>query len=465
MVLPQANISLGALDKMPNRNLKIEQNSWKTRGLCMATCLWNHQRQLLTSTPWTEFAGWHHNHWSWTYNGFFDPISSFASIQFWWYSVSSISCHHRIQWYIWHIWAPILHCVAFRHFPDLTVKQLCLDPSFAFLHTLSPHDTIFTKHQAFVPSFPMLLTIKCRFVRLEFCFNASARAWQGTNGLRNTMKHTAHIRMLHCFHTFWRAFPLVLIAQLQHPTAFHYLIVKNMRNLPVVLPIPISKCWFQAARTHETIKSPWVIKGTLHCQFATLCTFNEALVWGILELEFWTHQQIVANIWLFLWPGHPMVLPQANISLGALEKMPNRNLKIEQNSWKTRGLCMATCLWNHQRQLLTSTPWTEFAGWHHNHWSWTYNGFFDPISSFASIQFWWFSVSSISCHHRLQWYIWHIWVIWAPILHCVAFRHFPDLTVKQLCLDPPFAFLHTLSPHDTIFTKHQAFVPSSPMLL
>ena len=59
-------------------------------------------------------------------------------------------------------------------------------------------------------------------------------------------------------------------------------IVKNMRNLPIILPIPISKCWFQAARTHETIKNP--------CQFATLCTFNEALVWGILELEFWTHQ-------------------------------------------------------------------------------------------------------------------------------------------------------------------------------
>ena len=278
-------------------------------------------------------------------------------------------------------------------------------PFRCLLHTLSPHDTIFTKHQASTPSGPMLLALKFRLVRLEFCFNASARAWQEANDLRNTMKHTAHIRMLHCFHTFWKAFPLVLIAQLQHPTAFHYLIVKNMRNLPVVLPIPISKCWFQAARTHETIKSPWVIKGTLHCHFATLCTFNEALVWGILELEFWTHQQIVANIWLFLWPGHPMVLPQANISLGALEKMPNRNLKIEQNSWKTRGLCMATCLWNHQRQLLTSTPWTEFAGWHHNHWSWTYNGFFDPISSFASIQFWWFSVSSISCHHRIQWYL------------------------------------------------------------
>ena len=359
MVLPRANTSLGALEKNAKQEPQNQRNSWKTRGLCMGTCLWNLNSKSYWHYPNTNDSYWPvpHGPSSRVDTTIIDPELTmaflnlfllFASIQFWWFSVSSISCHHRLQWYIWHIWAPILHCVvAFRHFPDLTFRQLCLDPSFAFLHNLSPHDTIFTKHQAFVPSSPMLLTIKCRFVRLEFCFNASARAWQGTNDLRKTMKHTAHIRMLHCFHTFWRAFPLVLIAQLQHPTAFHYLIVKNMRNLPVVLPIPISKCWFQAARTHETIKSPWVIKGTLHCQFATLCTFNEALVWGILELEFWTHQQIVANIWLFLWPGHPMVLPQANISLGALEKMPNRNLKIEQNSWKTRGLCMATCLWNH----------------------------------------------------------------------------------------------------------------------
>ena len=75
-----------------------------------------------------------------------------------------------------------------------------------FLHTLSPHDTILTKHQAFAPSSPMLVFSKFRLVRLEFCCKASARAWQERNGLRNTMKHTAH-----------------------------------MRNLPVVLPIPISR--------------------------------------------------------------------------------------------------------------------------------------------------------------------------------------------------------------------------------
>ena len=101
-------------------------------------------------------------------------------------------------------------------------------PFRCLLHTLSPHDPLLTGHQALAPSSsPMLLLIKFRLVRLEFCFEASARAWQEANDLRNTMKHTAHIRMLHCFHTFWKAFPLVLIAQLQHPTAFHYLIVKK----------------------------------------------------------------------------------------------------------------------------------------------------------------------------------------------------------------------------------------------
>ena len=62
-----------------------------------------------------------------------------------------------------------------------------------FLHTLSPHDTILTKHQAFVPSVPIWFASNCRFFRLEFCFRASAKAWQETDGLINTMKHTAHI--------------------------------------------------------------------------------------------------------------------------------------------------------------------------------------------------------------------------------------------------------------------------------
>ena len=57
----------------------------------------------------------------------------------------------------------------------------------------SPHDTIFTKHQAFAPSGPMLLPCKIRFVRLEFCCKASARACQETHDLRNTMKHQAGI--------------------------------------------------------------------------------------------------------------------------------------------------------------------------------------------------------------------------------------------------------------------------------
>ena len=199
-----------------------------------------------------------------------------------------------------------------------------------------------------------------------------------------------------------------------------------MRKLPVVLPIPISKCWFQAARTHETIKSPWVIKGILHCQFAILCTFNEALVWGILELEFWTHQQIVANIWCTRKNGKQE--PQNRIELlentgamhghmfvkSALQVVltlpPSPTTATDQYPMdRVRGLT--------PQSLILNLQWLF----------WIYLFFF------ASIQFWWFSLSSISCHHRLQWYIWHIW---APILHCVAFRHFPDLTFKQLCLDP-----------------------------
>ena len=180
----------------------------------MGTCLWNlnsksywhcphHQRQLLTSTPWTEFAGWPQSlilNLQWL---FWIYLFFFASIQFWWFSLSSISCHHRLQWYIWHIWAPILHCVAFRHFPDLTFKQLCLDPSFAFLHTLSPRDTIFTKHQALAPSSPMLLQSNPRWVRLEFCCKASARACQETHHMtwevRWSTQHTRSVKLRNSF--------------------------------------------------------------------------------------------------------------------------------------------------------------------------------------------------------------------------------------------------------------------------
>ena len=78
-------------------------------------------------------------------------------------------------------WDSTLHCM-------FTFEWLCL--------SLSRHDTILnkqTKHQAFDPSSPMLLFSKFRFVRVEFCWTASARAWQETHDLRNTMKHTAHI--------------------------------------------------------------------------------------------------------------------------------------------------------------------------------------------------------------------------------------------------------------------------------
>ena len=43
--------------------------------------------------------------------------------------------------------------------------------------------------------------------------------------------------------------------------------------------------------------------------------------------------------------------------------MPNRNLKIEQNSWKTRGLCMGTCLWNLNSKSYWHCPITNDNYW------------------------------------------------------------------------------------------------------
>ena len=85
-------------------------------------------------------------------------------------------------------------CIDLRHFPDVTFKQLCLDPSSAISsHPLPSWHHPQTKHQALAPSGPTLLLLNNRRARLEFCFRASARAWLETNDLRNTMKHTAHI--------------------------------------------------------------------------------------------------------------------------------------------------------------------------------------------------------------------------------------------------------------------------------
>ena len=43
-----------------------------------------------------------------------------------------------------------------------------------------PHDPILTKHQAFVPSSPILLPLKPRPLRVEFFSTAWAKAWQET---------------------------------------------------------------------------------------------------------------------------------------------------------------------------------------------------------------------------------------------------------------------------------------------
>ena len=86
-----------------------------------------------------------------------------------------------------------VHCIAFCHFPTVTFIRPCLDPSFAFLDSNSPHVPTLTKHQAFAPSSPMLLPAKSSCVRVAFCFRASANAWQETHDLRSTMKPKAHI--------------------------------------------------------------------------------------------------------------------------------------------------------------------------------------------------------------------------------------------------------------------------------
>ena len=68
-----------------------------------------------------------------------------------------------------------------HYFPDFSFIRPCLDPSFAFLYSNSPHDTILTKktkHQAFAPSGPMLFSNKNRSVRVEFSLRPLARAWQ-----------------------------------------------------------------------------------------------------------------------------------------------------------------------------------------------------------------------------------------------------------------------------------------------
>ena len=103
----------------------------------------------------------------------------------------TISNSLRFARLTWHIWDSTLCCIAFSHilsYGCVLILPFCTSSLF-----FSPHDPILTGHQALAPSSPMLLKAKSRSVRLEFCFRASARAWQETRDLRNAMKQTAHI--------------------------------------------------------------------------------------------------------------------------------------------------------------------------------------------------------------------------------------------------------------------------------
>ena len=93
--------------------------------------------------------------------------------------------------------------LAYWHFPNVTFTRRCVDPSLAISSLPFPSCPILTKHQAFAPSGPMTLNLKSRLIRAEFCFRASATAWQETHDLRNTMKHAAHTyrKVAKCFHT------------------------------------------------------------------------------------------------------------------------------------------------------------------------------------------------------------------------------------------------------------------------
>ena len=58
-----------------------------------------------------------------------------------------ITCHHKFQLDEC-IWKSRLHCIAFRHFPNVTFIRPCLDPSFHLFCIsallFSPHDPILT---------------------------------------------------------------------------------------------------------------------------------------------------------------------------------------------------------------------------------------------------------------------------------------------------------------------------------
>ena len=94
----------------------------------------------------------------------------------------------------------------------------------------SPHDPILTKHQALAPSGPMLLLIKSRSVRVEFCFRASARAWQETHDLRdaNEAHSTAKLRKPPCSSShFW----IQVSCRKAHSARATYCLVEKVASL------------------------------------------------------------------------------------------------------------------------------------------------------------------------------------------------------------------------------------------
>ena len=54
-----------------------------------------------------------------------------------------------------------------------------------------------TKHHAFAPSSPMLLPIKFRFIKVEFCRRHSAKAWETKSGPRVQLFNWSNSRSSH----------------------------------------------------------------------------------------------------------------------------------------------------------------------------------------------------------------------------------------------------------------------------
>ena len=193
------------------------------------------------------------------------------------------SCHWKmfsswIRWQTLRIWQSTLHCIiAFQYFPDITFKQLCLDPSFVFF-TPTPIMTPFLSYTK-----PLPLQGRCCYVP-----NSVLSGWSSALGpqpkpgrrhdLRNTMKHQTHIPQS-CENL---------------PQFF------SSRNL--------------AFRHQDQVKQPKVHGSSMiHCtsdllhRLANLLPESksdlniqllEVLCWGILEIEFWTCQETAASIWL-----------------------------------------------------------------------------------------------------------------------------------------------------------------------